>query len=150
MHTLFLYCHNRKTSYIKPLCFPIKKCLNTLGNSFLFVQGLTLTFEGTCQVGQVKFLPAWHSFDLPCKSCDRMIMKATFLYVLILVPINYFPAIALSILLKNIGFPLCYSISEVTWWNLTCHVLLCMAGTLWFLPTLQPYWKCLPAVQGSP
>ena len=36
------------------------------------------------------------------------------------VPINCFPSIALC--WKNIVFPLRFSISEDTWWNLTCHV----------------------------
>ena len=62
---------------------------------YLLVQGSTLTFEGTCQVGQVNF-----NFYLPCKRCDSMNMKVNFLYICtILVPINYFPDIALSVLL---------------------------------------------------
>ena len=45
----------------------------------------------------------------PCKRFESNFSKCT-----ILVPINCFPAIALSVLLKNIGFPLCCSISKVT------------------------------------
>ena len=35
-------------------------------------QGSTLTFEGICQVG--------HNIHLPCKRCDIMNIKVTFLY----------------------------------------------------------------------
>ena len=65
---------------------PAKIFLNYNVCDYLFQsnQGSTLTFEGTCQVRQVNILTARHDFDLPCKKCDRMNMKMTFLCVLYL------------------------------------------------------------------
>ena len=105
-----------------------------LGSNPVIVRTLKLlhwrqgsTFEGTCQEGQVNlysYLPDT-ILTSPAKGVIEWTWKWPFCmyYTCTNQMFSCYSFIwTVKIYWISIAFPLCFSISEVTWWNLTCHV----------------------------